>query len=64
MLINCQFDAAKVAPNTKRHNFACNKLESKAKLCKIMHFKKIAEDFEHENFWNRTFCHCTSVWNT
>ena len=28
MLINCQFDAAKVAPNTKRHNFAGNELES------------------------------------
>ena len=27
MLTNCQFDAAKVAPNTKRHNFACNRLQ-------------------------------------
>ena len=26
-LINCQCDAAKGAPNTNRHNFACNKLE-------------------------------------
>ena len=27
MLINCQCHAAKVAPNTNRHNFASNNLE-------------------------------------
>ena len=27
MLINCHLDAAKEAPNTKRHNFALDKLQ-------------------------------------
>ena len=27
MLINCQYDAGKGAPNKNRHNFACNNLE-------------------------------------
>ena len=40
MLINCRFDAVKVAPNTKRYNFACNKLQNKKPhYVKIKHFK-------------------------
>ena len=42
-ITNCQFDEAKVALTTKRHNFACNKLESiKLNFVKTMHFKKVA----------------------
>ena len=36
MRINCQCNAAKMAPNTNRHNFACNNLEyNKLKASKI-----------------------------
>ena len=49
MLINCQFDAAKVASNAKRHKFACKKLESiEPNYGKIMHFKKIPRYIELE----------------
>ena len=44
MLINCQFDTAKVVSNTKRLNFACNK------LCINYAFQKIARYIELENF--------------
>ena len=40
MLINCKFDAAKVASNTKRYTFACKKI---ANHVKILHFKKLRD---------------------
>ena len=51
MLINCQFDTAKGAPNTKRPNFACkNWKEEKTNCVNIMHFKTNARYIELENF--------------
>ena len=51
MLINCQLDAAKVAPNTERHNFAGKKLESITPYyVYIKNLKKIARYIELENF--------------
>ena len=56
MLINCQFDAAKIASNTKRYNFAGKKIANdKATLCINMEFQKIARYIELENFSNRDF---------
>ena len=44
MLINCQFDAANVSPNTNRLNYACNKIESiKPNYVLFMHFKKMRD---------------------
>ena len=45
MPITCQFDLSKVAPSTKRHNFACNKFEIiKPNYVLIMHFEKKLQD--------------------
>ena len=44
MLINCQLDAAKLAPNTKRYKFACSKLQIiKIHDVQFIHFKKLGE---------------------
>ena len=43
MLINFQFDAAKLAPNTKRHNFALINWKAKVILCINYAFQKICE---------------------
>ena len=51
MLINCQFDAAKVETNTKRYNFVQKKVANdKATLCINCAFQKIVRYIELENF--------------
>ena len=51
MLINCQFDIAKVASKTKRYNFACKKSQIiKPILCIKYAFQKIARYIELESF--------------
>ena len=72
MLINCQYHAAKVAPNTKRHNFASNNLElkklksstlnlygkHKTKICVIYAFKKIARIYWFRKCLKSSFYDC------
>ena len=42
MLINCHFDAAKLASNTKKVNFACSKLQIiKPHNALFFHFEKL-----------------------
>ena len=50
MLINCQFDVAKAAPNTKRYKFACKKLQIIKSHCLNYAFQKIARYTQYENF--------------
>ena len=52
LLINFQFDAAKVAPNTKRHSFAGNKLEC---IESKSSFFIIVQNFEKTNTFFGSF---------